>query len=112
MVPDTEPRQERGQRPSVELSEECRRIRRRTNDFNWKNSNVWGFLRWFYGSKLRQAQLVAIAEIVSARTHIRLDRDARRRKIVLIKWFEENWWLIYPWLHLIQLRDASVNAEA
>jgi hypothetical protein len=43
-------------------------------------------------------ELVSIGLLVADRLNITLDRDARRRKIVLLKWFDENWPLIEPLL--------------
>jgi hypothetical protein len=34
---------------------------------------------------------------------MKLDHDAKRRKTVLIKWFEENWTAIAPFLDYIVL---------
>jgi hypothetical protein len=56
-----------------------------------------------YGQKLKQDELVSIADLCAEKLQIKLDRDARRRKIVVIKWFEENWAAIQPLIHLIVL---------
>jgi hypothetical protein len=49
-----------------------------------------------------------IAGLVAKKLDIRLDRDARRRKIVMIKWFEENWSAVEPLLSNIVLEDQSI----
>jgi hypothetical protein len=49
---------------------------------------------------------VSIADLVAKKLDIRLDRDARRRKAVMIKWFNENWEVIEPLLRHIVLEDA------
>jgi hypothetical protein len=87
------------------VSEEQDRIRRRLNGFNWKRSTVWHQLCNAYGPKLNQEELVSIADLVANHLNIKLDRDARRRKIVLLKWFDENWAAIQPLLHNIALES-------
>jgi hypothetical protein len=56
-----------------------------------------------YGPKLNREELVSIADLVARKLQITFDRDARRRKIVTIKWFEENWAQIEPLLSEIEL---------
>jgi hypothetical protein len=41
---------------------------------------------------------VSIRELVAQILRIKLDRDARRRKPVILKWFDENWFAIQPLL--------------
>jgi hypothetical protein len=54
---------------------------------------------------LKQEELVSIAELVAQRLRIKLDRDARRRKTVMIKWFDENWQFILPILRFVVLDE-------
>jgi hypothetical protein len=56
-----------------------------------------------YGPKLSHDELVSIGGLVANALQIRLDRDARRRKSVMIKWFEEHWIEIQPILWHIAL---------
>jgi hypothetical protein len=58
-----------------------------------------------FGPDLKQEELVSIAELIAKRLDIRLDRDARRRKIVMVKWFDENWTAVEPLLSAIVLED-------
>jgi hypothetical protein len=88
---------------SSRASEECFRINRRVGGFDWTKSYAWIELAERYGPKLVHAELVSIADLAASRLHIKLDRDARRRKVVMLKWFEENWALIRPLLEEIEL---------
>jgi hypothetical protein len=85
------------------LSEERERVQRRVEGFDWQKSHTWLQLSCFYGPKLKQDELVSIAGICAQKLDIRLDRDARRRKVVMIKWFEENWFRIRQILPFIVL---------
>jgi hypothetical protein len=92
--------------PNPAVSQERVRVGHRVMGFNWRQSNAWLLLRSFYGSDLTQAELVAIASVLAARANIRLDRDARRRKAVMVKWFDENWASVCPLLHAVALNRA------
>jgi hypothetical protein len=82
---------------------ELDRIQRRLDGFNWPKSRAWAHLSCQFGPRLNQEELVSIAELVGNYLGIRLDRDARRRKIVMIKWFEEHWTAIQPILRIVVL---------
>jgi hypothetical protein len=84
-------------------SEEIRRIQRRLHGFNWKKSQAWQHLCAQFGPKLNQEELVSIADLIGSPAGIRPDRDARRRKVVMLKWFEEHWRLVVPLLRFVVL---------
>jgi hypothetical protein len=88
--------------PSPPLTE-IERVQERVRDFNWRRSQVWAHLTWAYGPIVTQEELVSLATMLSKQLRIRLDRDARRRKPVMIKWFEENWYQIFPCLRFVTL---------
>lgn len=88
---------------SEQISEERERVQRRVDGFNWKKSNVWKQLCCRFGPKLNQEELVSVADLLCEKLNIKLDRDARRRKSVIIKWFEEHWTQIHPILPMITL---------
>ena len=52
---------------------------------------------------------MSIAEVLGHMLHIRVDREAKRRKEVLIKWFEENIEAIHPMLDKIIPEDKNGN---
>jgi hypothetical protein len=56
-----------------------------------------------YGPKVSQNELLSIADLIAEAIQIKPDRDARRRKIVMIKWFDDNWALIQPMLGSVVL---------
>jgi hypothetical protein len=87
--------------------EEHARIQRRVSGFNWRLSYTWAYLSDAFGPRLNQEELVSIAELISGILRIRLDRDARRRKPVMIKWFEENWCYIQPVLRNVVLSPST-----
>lgn len=76
--------------------EEKKRIRKRIANFDQNKSEAWKVLSIMYGDQIRQDELISIAEFVSAELNLYIDRDAKRRKCILIKWFDENWSKIGP----------------
>lgn len=88
-------------------TDEMERVKRRIHGFNYRNSEVWKILTDKYGPKLAHEELLSIAELLAAKTNITLDRDAKRRKAVLVKWFEENWDRIQGFLQFIILESED-----
>lgn len=66
--------------------------------FNYKASNAYQQLTqtYFYPT-IRQSELVSIATAVASRcSDLRVDRDAKRRKDLLIQWYDIHWNEIEP----------------
>lgn len=79
------------------------RIQDRLQGFVPKLSRPWIEIQNRFGDNITHGELLSIAEVLAASARIFLDRDAKRRKSVLIKWFHENWLKIYPFLNYIIL---------
>jgi hypothetical protein len=90
------------------VSMERQRIDARLKNFNPKDNRVWAFLTKQFGPSLKHDTLVQIATVLAQIAHLRLDRDATRRKSVLIKWFDENWLLVSPFLQYVRLEAAPL----
>jgi hypothetical protein len=54
---------------------------------------------------LNQTELLSIAQVLGWMLDIRVDREAKRRKEVLVKWFDEHWSAISDTVNLIRLED-------
>ena len=80
--------------------EERKRIKKRIGNFDQNKSQAWKYLSLVYGPQIKQDELFTIAEFVSTQLQICIDRDAKRRKSILIKWFDENWTQIAPLFQL------------
>jgi RNA polymerase-interacting CarD/CdnL/TRCF family regulator len=63
-------------------SKEVKRVQKRIRGFNWRKSTAWWRLWVSYGPKLKHSELISIADLVATKFTIRLDRDARGRKVV------------------------------
>ena len=72
-------------------NKEKERIQSRLGNFNPKDNHVWRTITQRFGANIKQPELLSIAQVLASGANVKLDRDAKRRKGVLIKWFEENW---------------------
>jgi hypothetical protein len=89
------------------LNKEKVRILGRLKDFNAKDCGVWREITRRFGRNIKQPGLLSIAAVLAGHANIKLDRDARRRKTVLVKWFEENWSALQPYLDYVVLEDRG-----
>lgn len=93
--------------PSMEpQNKEKDRIHSRLDGFNPKDNEVWKVITSKFGPNIKQPELLSIASVCAQNANLKLDRDAKRRKSVLIKWFYENWAAISPYLDFVVLEDA------
>lgn len=90
-----------------EGNKEKERITNRLNGFNPKDNSAWREITNRFGNNIKQPELLSIATVLASNANIKLDRDAKRRKSVLIKWFEENWKAILPFLDYVVLEDVQ-----
>ena len=88
---------------------EVERVENRLSGFMVKESLAWKTISQLYGNDVKQVHLRAIAEDIASKHGIHLDRDAKRRKTVLIKWFEENWDKVSPYLHEYKINEDSIE---
>ena len=102
---------EYGNDNTSEDSSERSRIARRLQGFDQRDNVAWLELSRRFGSNLKQGELQSIAQALAEGAGIKLDRDAKRRKIVLLKWFEENWLTIKPFLEFVVLEDSRPDTR-
>ena len=80
------------------------------NGFSLKDSIAWQEICKRYGPNLNQSELLSMAEIIGQEAGIKVDREAKRRKEVLIKWYEENLEVVLKMLPYFKLVDSNGNA--
>ena len=96
----------------VAMNPEKFRIAVRLAGFNPKDNFVTKEITRRFGANLKQGELINIAQVIAENAQIKLDRDARRRKNVLLRWFEEHWVQITPYLDYIVLEDDKDERAA
>ena len=92
-------------KPTHALSAEKERIEKRLQGFQYKNSNAWKTLIQLYGETVKRSTLCEIAKFISSAKQLKIDRDAKRRKDVLVKWFEDNWSDVYPFIKYVRVKN-------
>lgn len=90
---------------------EKRRVAQRLAGFDVKGSQVWREISARFGANIKQGELTSIASEIAKTANIRLDRDAKRRKMVLLRWFEENWEQIQPYLEYVVIEETNSSEE-
>ena len=91
----------------IQKEGEIERIKKRIDGFKYQNSRAWMVLSQRFGEKVTHDELVSVAEIIKPFSGIKLDRDARRRKNVIIKWFDDNWSIVEHYINYVILEDEK-----
>ena len=92
----------------INNSLECidkKRILERLGSFKWKESIEWKEICKIYGKEPSKNQLLQWAHKISQNNSLNIDRDSKRRKSVLIKWFHENWKIAKQSISLINMLE-------
>lgn len=79
------------------------RIRDRLQEFDYKSSRAWKELEKQQWHERSQKELVSIAQVIAKHCNIDLDRESKRRKEVLIKWFDDHLDQILPCFSQIEI---------
>lgn len=88
---------------------EAKRIEERIGNFDPMNSAACIEIYFQFGKGVSQKHLTIIAtNIVNNISGLSLDRDAKRRKGVLLKWFDENWETIKKCINDYKINDEHV----
>ncbi|KAK8889745.1 hypothetical protein M9Y10_034499 [Tritrichomonas musculus] len=75
----------------------------RMSNFDFANSPAWMMIKKKGWDNLNHKELLSIASVIANKCNITLDREAKRRKPILVKWFDENLSAILPAVDFIQL---------
>jgi hypothetical protein len=90
-----------------ETNPEKERIAQRLEGFNPRENQAWKEITQRFGPSIKHPELLSMAKVLANHAKLKLDRDAKRRKTVLLKWFEENWAALQPFLDYVALEDAA-----
>lgn len=100
--------------PRTQNESERKKIDERLRGFSLNESKAWKSICEQFGPNLNQSELLSIAEVLCLEVNqtqrnlpLKVDREAKRRKEVLIKWFDENYTDLQPHLKTIVLEDEN-----
>ena len=99
---------EQPEKKTIQQQYEAKLIDRELKCFKWEESEAWHRLTERFGNKISQDELLSLAQIVSHETDIPLYREFKRRKSMLVKWFETNLDPVWDFIekHII-VRDVN-----
>lgn len=75
--------------------------KRKKDSFNYKDTEAYQMIVDKFGNNIRQQELIQIACCLSKKIGVKVERDSKRRKDLLFKWFQDNIDKISPMLHLV-----------
>lgn len=81
--------------------------KRQKVDFDFENCQAFHELKQMFVDKLDD--LLFIANAVSKEKDIKINRDQKRSKALLVQWFNENWNVIKPCLEKSIMFDTNGN---
>jgi hypothetical protein len=96
---------------SVQTTQERYKIDQRIANFAYEKSTAWEEIRKRSWDRLTQAELLSIAQLLGNKLGVQIDREAKRRKRVLVKWFEEHLGDLRPLFDRINL-DFEVTVPS
>lgn len=91
------------------LGKDAKRVAQRLDGFQTEKSEAYLVITRRFSKNLRQSDLIRIAEILAVNKGLCLDRDAKRNKHVIFKWFHENWAKIHDEIYKIIPLDENFN---
>ena len=73
-------------------------VKQKLSGFDGKESPVPEALEEKFGTMPNREELLSLAKVISKHLQIPLDREAYRRKNVLMKWYHDNFGQILPFI--------------
>jgi hypothetical protein len=73
-------------------------VRQQLQGFEPLESAPWEFIVARCRGGISKNELVSLGQVCSVQLHITLYREYKRRKSVMLKWFNDHWDTIYPFL--------------
>ena len=84
---------------------EKQKLAMKLNGFDYKTSDSWKSIVAMFGSDIKRTTLCEIAKFIASKKGIRMDRDSKRRKDVLLKWYSDNWADCIDILKKVKVKD-------
>lgn len=85
-------------------------IKKVLSDFDYKSSPTWKKIQHLFSTGIRHTELLSVAEVLVHLTGApNVSRSCHRSFPVLIKWFDDNWEILEPFIYRISLLDENKN---
>lgn len=85
----------------------------RRNNFDEKKCRAYKQLEDLGLLKRNHSALLSIAQVIAAHHKLNIDRESKRRKKLLIKWYDDNFDVVFPALAELELEftDAAEDEQ-
>ena len=84
------------------------KVQTRLNGFDSENSIAYKYLREISEHDFKHFELLKLAKYLAKRHPcLKIDREAKRRKSVLIKWYDENFDVLKPFIDNLAFEDKD-----
>lgn len=95
---------------NLQIEYENEFVHKKLEGFEPKSSQAWQKLTERFGPKISHDEILSLAIILSENMKISLSREYKRRKIMLIKWFDENFENVWPFIEKnVVIKDSQGN---
>ncbi len=92
--------------------EERKRYAEYMGDFNWKSANhILDVIEPLMGDKRNMGRLVALVKFLGKESGIEVDKLATRRKDCAIKWLDNNWEMLEPYIVPLSYRRIVFEGD-
>jgi hypothetical protein len=79
----------------------------RIRDFDLNRSQPYAVFHAKGWSAMKFPEMVSVCEVLAKEGRVVMDREAKRRKIVLFKWMSDNWDVLRPHIDNVELVFGS-----
>ena len=92
-------------------SPEKERIKQKLAGFDPQTSLAVLYIHQQFGNDISHAKLTELARFASEQAHVMLDRDSKRRKSMLLKWFHDNWLKLSQYVQSFKIPSSWEKVE-
>jgi hypothetical protein len=88
----------KGKKASLQKEYEWAFMAEKRARFDAAKCPAWARLTAKFGPKISQEELLSLAQVISHELRLGLSREYKRRKELLVKWYDENLDVIWPFI--------------
>jgi hypothetical protein len=83
-------------------------VEEKRRGFDAYSSRAWTCLTNKYGPRISQEKLLSLAQVAAFELRLGLPREWKRRKEMLVRWFDENLDIVWPFIQAkVVVSDTS-----
>lgn len=90
---------------TIQTKNDRKKVNERMGGFDQSTSRAYAELQRRKWDKKSQPELLSILLILANKQNLQVDREVKRRKEVMFKWFDENFDTVYPFFDCISFEN-------